>query len=104
LHYITNRKKLTPSDIMVVDAGAEYHGYTADVTRTLPISGKFNEEQKQIYNLVLKAQMAGIEQCKEGNLFRAPHNAAADVIKKGLMDLGITSSPNEFMKYFFKGT
>ena len=104
LHYITNRKKLTPNDIMVVDAGAEYHGYTADVTRTLPISGKFSEEQKKIYNLVLQAQLAGIEACKEGNLFRAPHNAAADVIKKGLMELGIISSPNEFMKYFFHGT
>ena len=104
LHYITNRKKLTSNDIMVVDAGAEYHGYTADVTRTLPVSGKFNEEQKKIYNLVLQAQLAGIEACKEGNLFRAPHNAAADVIKKGLMELGIISSPNEFMKYFFHGT
>ncbi|MEO8760306.1 MAG: aminopeptidase P N-terminal domain-containing protein, partial [Bacteroidia bacterium] len=104
LHYITNRKKLTKNDLMVVDAGAEYHGYTADVTRTLPVSGKFSEEQKQIYNLVLKAQMAGIETCKDGSLFRAPHNAAVDIIKKGLMDLGITSSPNEFAKYFFHGT
>ena len=104
LHYITNRKKLTPTDIMVVDAGAEYHGYTADVTRSLPVSGKFSEEQKKIYNLVLQAQLAGIEACKEGNLFRAPHNAAADVIKKGLMDLGIISSPNDFVKYFFHGT
>jgi len=104
LHYITNRKKLMPNDLMVVDAGAEYHGYTADVTRTLPVSGKFSEEQKQIYNLVLKAQMAGIETCKEGGLFRGPHNAAVDVIKKGLMDLGIISSPNEFAKYFFHGT
>ena len=93
-----------PNDLMVVDAGAEYHGYTADVTRTLPVSGKFSEEQKQIYNLVLKAQMAGIETCKEGGLFRGPHNAAVDVIKKGLMDLGIISSPNEFAKYFFHGT
>jgi Xaa-Pro aminopeptidase len=104
LHYITNRKKLTPNDVMVVDAGAEYHGYTADVTRTLPVSGKFSEEQKQIYNLVLKAQLAGIEVCKEGNIFRSAHNAAVDVIKKGLLDLKIISSPNEFIKYFFHGT
>ncbi|MHB8258838.1 MAG: aminopeptidase P N-terminal domain-containing protein [Bacteroidia bacterium] len=104
LHYITNRKKLTPNDIMVVDAGAEYHGYTADVTRSLPISGKFNEEQKKIYNLVLQAQLAGIEVCKEGNLFRAAHNAAVEVIKKGLMELGIISTPNDFIKYFFHGT
>jgi len=104
LHYITNRKKLTPTDLMVVDAGAEYHGYTADVTRTLPVSGKFSPEQKQIYNLVLKAQLAGIDACREGNIFRSAHNAAVDVIKKGLMDLGIISSPNEFIKYFFHGT
>ncbi|MBS1646454.1 MAG: aminopeptidase P N-terminal domain-containing protein [Bacteroidetes bacterium] len=104
LHYITNRKKLTKNDIMVVDAGAEYHGYTADVTRSLPISGTFSEEQKKIYNLVLKAQLAGIEVCKEGNLFRSAHNAAVEVIKKGLMDLGIISAPNEFAKYFFHGT
>jgi Xaa-Pro aminopeptidase len=104
LHYITNRKKLTPTDIMVVDAGAEYHGYTADVTRSLPVSGKFSEEQKKIYNLVLKAQLAGIEACKEGNKFREPHNAASEVIKKGLMDLGIIATPNDFVKYFFHGT
>lgn len=104
LHYITNRKKLGPNDMMVVDAGAEYHGYTADVTRTLPINGKFSEEQKKIYNLVLQAQLAGIKECKEGSMFRAPHNAAVDVIKKGLMEMGIISSPNDFMKYFFHGT
>ena len=104
LHYITNRKKLSPNDVMVVDAGAEYHGYTADVTRTLPVSGKFSEEQKKIYNLVLQAQTAGIAACKEGNLFRAPHNAAVEVIKKGLVELGIISTPNEFSKYFFHGT
>jgi Xaa-Pro aminopeptidase len=104
LHYITNRKKLSPNDLMVVDAGAEYHGYTADVTRTIPISGKFNEEQKSIYNLVLKAQLAGIEACKEGSIFRAPHNAAVDIIKKGLMELGIITKPNDFAKYFFHGT
>ena len=104
LHYITNRKKLSPTDIMVVDAGAEYHGYTADVTRSLPISGKFSKEQKEIYNLVLKAQLAGIDACKEGNKFREPNDAAVGVIKKGLIDLGIISTPNDFAKYFFHGT
>ncbi len=104
LHYITNRKKLTTNDLMVVDAGAEYHGYTADVTRTMPVAGKFNEEQKKIYELVLKAQLAGIDACKENALFRAPHNAAVDVIKKGLIDMGIITAPNDFAKYFFHGT
>ncbi|MGZ6555161.1 MAG: aminopeptidase P N-terminal domain-containing protein, partial [Bacteroidia bacterium] len=50
LHYETNRKKLEGGDLLVIDAGAEYHGYTADVTRTLPVSGKFSEEEKTIYN------------------------------------------------------
>ncbi len=104
LHYVTNRKKLTSKDIMVVDAGAEYHGYTADVTRSLPISGKFSEEQKKIYNLVLEAQLAGIKECKEGNLFSSTQNAAAEVIKKGLIELGLIKEPNDFIKYFFHGT
>jgi Xaa-Pro aminopeptidase len=104
LHYVSNRKKLNNPDFLVIDAGAEYHGYTADVTRTLPVSGKFSEEQKLIYNIVLEAQLAGIKACKEGNPFRDTHTAAAEVIKKGLMNLGIIKSPNEFMQYFFHGT
>jgi Xaa-Pro aminopeptidase len=104
LHYITNRKKFENKDFLVVDAGAEYHGYTADVTRTLPINGKFTEEQKQIYAIVLAAQQAGIKACKKGNKFRDPHTAAAEVIKKGLMELGIITSPNDFVTYFFHGT
>lgn len=104
LHYITNRKKFVNAELIVVDAGAEYHGYTADVTRTLPINGKFSKEQKEIYNLVLKAQEEGIKACKSGNGFRDPHNATVEVIKKGLVDLGIITDPNDFMKYFFHGT
>lgn len=104
LHYITNRRKFEKNSLLVVDAGAEYHGYTADVTRTLPINGKFTEEQKKIYDLVLKAQDAGINACKKGNNFRDPHNAAVEVIKKGLMELHIIQQPNEFQEYFFHGT
>lgn len=104
LHYITNRKKLKDPELLVVDAGAEYHGYTADVTRTLPLSGKFTADQKSLYDIVLKAQNAGIKACKKGNNFRDPHNAAVDVIKKGLMELGIIREPNDFGKYFFHGT
>jgi len=104
LHYITNRKKFENPEMLVVDAGAEYHGYTADVTRTLPVNGKFSKEQKEIYNIVLKAQEDGIKACKKGNNFRDPHNAAVDVIKKKLVDLGIIKDPNDFIKYFFHGT
>jgi Xaa-Pro aminopeptidase len=104
LHYITNRKRLYNSELMVVDAGAEYHGYTADVTRTLPVNGKFTKDQKALYNVVLKAQLAGIKQCKKGNSFRDPHNAAVEEVKKGLASLGIITDPNDFSRYFFHGT
>lgn len=104
LHYITNRRKLEKNDLLVIDAGAEYHGYTADVTRTLPLSGKFSPEQKAIYELVLKAQLAGIKACKSGNPFRDPHNEASNVIRKGLQELGIIKNGNDFSKYFFHGT
>ncbi|MBC7861363.1 MAG: aminopeptidase P N-terminal domain-containing protein [Bacteroidia bacterium] len=104
LHYVTNRKKLNNEDFLVIDAGAEYHGYTADITRTLPTTGKFSEEEKAIYAIVLEAQTEGIKACKKDNMFRAPHNAAVDVIKKRLLELGIIKKEDEFMKYFFHGT
>jgi Xaa-Pro aminopeptidase len=104
LHYETNRKKLVSKDMVVCDVGAEYHGYTADVTRTIPVSGKFSPEQKAIYNIVLEAQLAGIAKCKPGEYFRAPHNAAMEIIQKRLLELGIIKAPSEVMKYFFHGT
>ncbi|HCQ30031.1 MAG TPA: Xaa-Pro aminopeptidase, partial [Flavobacteriales bacterium] len=60
LHYTSNRKPLYSNNLLVSDIGAEYHGYTADVTRTLPVDGKFSPEEKAIYNIVLEAQQAGI--------------------------------------------
>jgi len=104
LHYSSNRRKLTTGDLLVVDIGAEYHGYAADVTRTLPVNGKFTEEQKTIYNIVLKAQIAGIRACKVGNKFWAPNTAAISVIKKGLLQVGLIEKGFEYRKYFMHGT
>lgn len=104
LHYETNRKKLTGKDLLVCDVGAEYHGYSADVTRTYPVSGKFSEAQKDIYNIVLEAQIAGIAKCKPGEDFRAPHKAATEVIQKKLLELGVIKAPNQVGTYFFHGT
>ncbi len=104
LHYETNRKKLDDGNLLVVDAGAEYHGYTADVTRTLPVNGKFSEEERIIYNIVLDAQVAGIKACQEGLEFRAPHQAAQAVIQQRLMKLGIIKNEADYIKYFFHGT
>ena len=104
LHYQTSRRKLASGDLILLDMGAEYHGYTADVTRTLPVNGKFSAEQKAIYDLVLQAQDSGIANCIAGNSFLAPHFAATRVIARGLMELGIIKSESEARKYFMHGT
>jgi len=104
LHYESNRRPLKTGDIQLNDMGAEYHGYSADVTRTLPVNGKFSPEQKAIYELVLKAQEAGFAACKAGNDFSAPDNAAKEVVKKGLKELGIIKDERDFRKYFMHGT
>lgn len=104
LHYVSNRKPMTRNDLIVIDAGAEYHGYTADITRTLPANGKFSTEQKAIYDIVLEAQEAGIKECIPGNEFRAPHKAAVRVIKKRLKELGIITKDEDYQLYFFHGT
>jgi Xaa-Pro aminopeptidase len=104
LHYNTNRRKVKDGDLLVSDVGAEYRGYTADVTRTMPVNGKFSPEQKIIYNIVLEAQNAGIKACKAGNKFWEPHNEALKVIQKRLVELKIAKTPFEAMQYFPHGT
>ena len=104
LHYDANRKKLEDGDLILLDMGAEYHGYTADVTRTLPVSGSFNIEQKVIYELVKKAQDSAFAKCQAGNDFNAPHQAAVKVIQSGLLSLGIINDESEYKKYFMHGT
>jgi Xaa-Pro aminopeptidase len=104
LHYETNRKKLLAGDLVVMDMGAEYHGYTADVTRTFPVNGRFTPEQKTIYELVLQAQEAGLSACVPGNAFSEPHRAALDVIAQGLVRLGIIREASEATRYFMHGT
>ncbi len=104
IHYTSNRKKLSGKDLLVSDIGAEYHGYTADVTRTLPVDGHFSEEEKIIYNLVLTAQQAGIDSSKTGNKFWEPHQAATKIITEGLLELGIIEKSYHVQRYFMHGT
>ena len=89
LHYIENAEEMRDGDVLLIDAGAEYEGYASDISRTLPVNGKFNEAQKAIYNIVLKAQLAAIEQVQPGNQWIDPHDAAVKVITEGLVALGI---------------
>lgn len=104
LHYIENSKMKVENDLVLMDLGAEYHGYSADVTRTIPANGKFSPEQKLIYDLVYDAQEAGIATVKTGNSFSAPDVAARQVITDGLMKLGIIKTADDSRKYFPHGT
>ncbi len=103
LHYIENEKPKLGNELVLMDLGAEYHGYTADVTRTIPANGKFTPEQKQIYELVYAAQEAGFKECKVGNPFNATNAAAQKVLADGLVKLGIIKNPAEARRYTMHG-
>ncbi len=104
LHYGTNRRRMEAGDLVVMDMGAEYHGYTADVTRTVPVSGTFTPEQKAIYELVLEAQEAGIAASVAGAPFSAPGQAATQVITEGLRALGLIKTDEDVRNFFMHGT
>jgi Xaa-Pro aminopeptidase len=96
LHYIDNYKpEIEDGELILMDLGAEYHGYTADVTRTIPVNGKFTKEQKAIYDLVYEAQEAGASIAKAGVPFSAVFDTTLAIINKGLLELGIVKSLNE---------
>ncbi|MFY0593696.1 MAG: aminopeptidase P family protein [Roseivirga sp.] len=104
LHYIENHKPEIQSDEMILmDLGAEYHGYTADVTRTIPIDGKFSPEEKAIYDLVYKAQEEAIQMSKPGVSFGQLGKLAKDIINQGLVDLGIIESADTRHLYYPHG-
>jgi Xaa-Pro aminopeptidase len=104
LHYVENNKTKVDNDLVLMDVGAEYHGYTADVTRTIPANGKFTPEQKAIYDLVYNAQEAGIAASVIGNTLRSPDVAARKVVNEGLIALGIAKDDNDARQYFPHGT
>ena len=104
LHYIENNKTNIKNQLVLMDLGAEYHGYTADVTRTIPANGKFTAAQKLIYDLVYKAQTAGIVKVQVGNAFSAPDHAARTIITKGLIKLGIIKNKEDSRQYFPHGS
>ncbi len=103
LHYIENNKTKIGQQLLLMDVGAEYHGYTADVTRTVPANGKFSADQKTIYNLVYDAQEAAFKLSKEGASWAELNKAATEVIANGLLKLGIISKKEEVNKYYPHG-
>jgi Xaa-Pro aminopeptidase len=103
LHYEESQGAVKPGDLLLMDVGAEYDHYTADVTRTFPINGKFSKEQAEIYQIVYDAQEAAARTIKPGATFGQPSQAAADVIKKGLARLGLITAPDATIQGVYNG-
>lgn len=89
LHYIDNRAELADGDLVLIDAGCEYDYYASDITRTLPVNGRFSPEQRAVYEIVLEAQLAAIGKALTGNHWNDPHDAAVRVVTRGLRKLGL---------------
>ena len=87
LHYIENNARLADGDLLLIDAGCEVEGYAADITRTFPVNGKFSAAQKDVYEIVLAAQIAAIAAASPGSAWDEPHNAALRVLAQGFIDL-----------------
>ena len=89
LHYIENNSTMKSGDLLLTDAAAEYLNYASDITRTIPVNGKFTDTQKSIYNIVLNAQKQAIKKCKIGNNLANIHAEAVKTLTKGLIKLGL---------------
>ena len=89
LHYINNDGELRDGDLLLVDAGAEYKGYASDITRTFPINGRYTKPQREIYDLVLKAQMACVEMVRPGVTHEQLKQHSIEVLTEGMVELGL---------------
>ncbi len=113
LHYIENDKVCKDGDILLLDVGAEYANYNADLTRSIPVNGKYSKRQKDVYNAVLRVQKAAIKMLRPGVLYFEFHKEIQQLIEKELVDLKLitrTDIKNQhperpaFQKYFMHGT
>ena len=89
LHYRDNRAKSRAGELVLIDAGAEYRGYAADITRTFPVGGRFSKEQRSLHDLVCAAQAAALAQARPGVAYEAGHEAAVATLAEGLLSLGL---------------
>ena len=97
LHYVESQGAVKPGDLLLMDVGAEYDHYTADITRTFPVSGTFTKEQREIYRIVYDAQEAAAAKIKPGARFNEASQAAAKTIEEGLAKLGLIESVGAFI-------
>jgi Xaa-Pro aminopeptidase len=99
LHYINNDGQLRDGDLLLVDAGAEYKGYASDITRTFPINGRFTAAQRDIYDLVLKAQVSCVEMVRPGVTHDQLKQHSIEVLTEGMVELGLLKGkPEELIK------
>lgn len=103
LHYMENTKTKVGTSMLLMDVGAEYHGYTADVTRTIPVDGKFSDEERAVYQLVYDAQESVFKMAKEGAKFSDIEKTARQTVLQGLVKLGIAKDQAEAGKYYPHG-
>ncbi|MDE2345553.1 MAG: Xaa-Pro dipeptidase, partial [Gammaproteobacteria bacterium] len=89
LHYVENNQPLGDGELVLIDAACEYQNYASDVTRTFPVNGRYTPEQRAVYELVLKAQLAAIDKMRTGNHWNQPHEEAVRVLTAGLVKLGL---------------
>lgn len=106
LHYQESQGEVKPGDLLLMDVGAEYDHYSADVTRTFPVNGKFSTAQAEIYQIVYDAQEAGAKASRPGAVVSDVHRAATGVIKDGLFKLGLITDrdSNQHNIWFMHGT
>ncbi|HEY5884472.1 MAG TPA: Xaa-Pro aminopeptidase [Pyrinomonadaceae bacterium] len=99
LHYINNDGELRDGELLLVDAGAEYKGYSSDITRTFPINGRYSAAQREIYDLVLKAQVSCVNMVKPGNTHEQLKQHSIEVLTEGMVELGLLQGkPEELIK------
>jgi Xaa-Pro aminopeptidase len=99
LHYINNDSTLRDGDLLLIDAGAEYRGYASDITRTFPVNGRFTEAQREIYDLVLSAQMACVERVRPGQSVDELKDYSIELLTEGMVRLGLLKgTPKELIK------
>ncbi len=110
LHYVENDQPLNDGDLLLIDAGAEYKGYAADITRTFPVNGKYTEAQKEVYNVVLDVQKQCVEATKVGHSVQSRQDLSIELLTEGMKQLGLLKGNTadliknkEYMKYYMHG-
>lgn len=110
LHYVENNMPLKDGDLLLIDAGAEYKGYAADITRTFPVNGKYTAAQREVYDVVLDVQLQCIEATKTGQTVKGRQDLSIELLTEGMKKIGLLKGKTadlikkkEYLKYYMHG-